>query len=124
MSVSKFILDGNTKPYSKSVSQKGKHASSIESRRFVWEHVIWPLILDKNSNCFTFMEYHFKRNKVCRDKSVSPSKIAGGIVSLLNKGILFRKENLYSIYYKLIPYMRKNTRLDYGIVLKVISSKK
>jgi hypothetical protein len=47
--------------YKKVSSDKGKHVSSTESLRFVWENVIWPLILDKNKNknYFTLKEYHF-----------------------------------------------------------------
>jgi hypothetical protein len=106
------------------VIKKGKHASSTESRRFVWDHVIWPLILDKNSNYFTLKEYHHKRNKVCKDKKVSKSKVAGGVVSLLNRGVLFHDKELYSIHYSLIPYMRKKAHLDYGMVSKEIGSKR
>jgi hypothetical protein len=42
----------------------------------------------------------------------------------LVKGILVREKNIYSIHYKLIPYMRKRVHLDYETVLKEIRSKK
>ncbi len=104
--------------------KKGKHASSTENRRLVWEYVIWPLILDVNKNYFTLQEYHVKRDKVCEEKNILPSKIAGGFVSLLVKGILIREKNIYSIHYKLIPYMRKKVNLDYGTVIREINTKK
>lgn len=104
--------------------RKGKYASTTENRRLVWEHVVWPLILDNDDTHFTLNEYHFKRNKVCRVKNISQSKIAGGIVSLLTKGVLIREGKIYSIHYKLVPYMRKRAYLSYGSVLKEISSKK
>lgn len=107
-----------------SIIRKGKHASSTENRRLVWEYVIWPLIIDLNKNYFTIQEYHIKRNRVCKDKNILPSKVAGGLVSLLVKGILTHEKKYYSIHYKLIPYMRKKVQLDYGTVLKEISSKK
>lgn len=133
-----FKCDGDinqkdTKPNKKNMSienyksqaeKKGKHASSTENRRLVWEHVIWPLILDVNRNYFTLKEYHIKRDKVCKEKNILPSRIAGGFVSLLVKGILIREKNIYSIHYKIIPYMRKRANLDYGTVIRETNTKK
>jgi hypothetical protein len=104
--------------------KKGKHASSTENRRLVWEYVIWPLVLDVNRNYFTLKEYHIRRDTVCQEKNILPSKIAGGFVSLLVKGILIREKNMYSIHYKLIPYMRKKVNLDYGTVIREVNTKK
>ncbi|WP_196818600.1 hypothetical protein [Candidatus Nitrosocosmicus oleophilus] len=104
--------------------KKGKHASSTENRRLVWEFVIWPLILEVNRNYFTLQEYHIKRDSICENKEILPSKVAGGFVSLLVKGILVREKNIYSIHYKLIPYMRKKVHLDYGTVIREINTKK
>ena len=104
--------------------KKGKHASSTENRRLVWEYVIWPLVLDVNRNYFTLKEYHIQRDTVCKERSIFPSKVAGGFVSLLVKGILIREKNIYSIHYKLIPYMRKKVNLDYGTVIREVNTKK
>lgn len=103
---------------------KGKHATSTQSRRWVWESVIWPLVLEVNKNYFTIKEYRIKRDMVCIDLDIPHSKVAGGLVSLLNKGILTQDNMHYSIHYKLIPYMRKRVKLDYGTVLREIYSKK
>ncbi len=105
-------------------NKKGKYASSTENRRIVWEYVIWPLILDLNKNYFTSKEYHKVRDKVSIEKNIPISKMAGGVTSLLVKGIINHDKKYYSIHYKLIPYMRKRVRLDYGTVLREISSKK
>jgi hypothetical protein len=110
--------------YKQKERRKGKHASSTENRRLVWEYVIWPLVLEVNRNYFTLQEYHIKRDCVCENKEILPSKIAGGFVSLLVKGILVREKNIYSIHYKLIPYMRKKVHLDYGTVIREINTKK
>jgi hypothetical protein len=104
--------------------EKGKHASSTENRRLVWEYVIWPLVLDVNRNYFTLKEYHMRRDTVCKEKNILPTKIAGGFVSLLVKGILIREKNIYSIHYKIIPYMRKKVNLDYGTVIRETNTKK
>ena len=104
--------------------KKGKHASSTENRRLVWEYVIWPLVLDVNRNYFTLKEYHTQRDTICKERNIFPSKVAGGFVSLLVKGILIREKNIYSIHYKLIPYMRKKVNLDYGTVIREVNTKK
>ena len=104
--------------------RKGKYASSTENRRLVWEYIIWPLILDLDKNYFTPDEYHKMRDRVSKEKNIPISKMAGGIVSLLVKGILTQDKKYYSIHYKLIPYFRKKVHLDYETVLKEIRSKK
>jgi hypothetical protein len=106
------------------VRRKGKHASSTENRRMVWENVVWPLVLEMNRSYFTLKEYHAKRDSFCKKTGVSPSKVAGGFVSLLVKGIIVRSKNMYSIHYRLIPYMRKKAELEYGLVTREIYTKR
>jgi hypothetical protein len=103
---------------------KGKHASSTENRRMVWENVVWPLVLDINRSYFTLKEYHLKRNEFCSTTGVPPSRVAGGFVSLLIKGIIARNKNIYSIHYRLIPYMRKRAHLEYGQVIREVNTKR
>jgi hypothetical protein len=45
-------------------------------------------------------------------------------VSLLVKGIIVRDKNIYSIHYRLIPYMRKKADLEYGLVTREIYTKR
>jgi hypothetical protein len=108
----------------KTARRKGKHAYSTENRRMVWENVVWPLILKVNRSYFTLKEYHAKRDEFCRLNNMRPSKVAGGFVSLLVKGILGREKNIYSIHYRLIPYMRKKVNLEYGLVIREINTKR
>jgi hypothetical protein len=103
---------------------KGKHASSTENRRMVWENVIWPLILGLNRSFFTLKEYQERRDHYCRLHRITPSRVAGGFVSLLVKGIVVREKEIYSIHYRLIPYMRKRAHLEYGQVIKEINTKR
>ncbi len=119
MTIEKHRYSANTQS-----NKKRKYASSTENRRSVWEYIIWPLILELNKNYFTPMVYHKMRDKVSIEKNIPISKMTGGIVSLLVKGILTQDKQYYSIHYKLIPYMKKKVNLDYGIVLREISSKK
>jgi len=105
-------------------SNKGKHASSTQNRRMVWENIIWPLILDVNRSYFTLNEYHLKRDNFCNNKKIESSKVAGGFVSLLVKGILIRQKSIYSIHYRLIPYMRKKVNLEYGHAIRETSTKR
>jgi hypothetical protein len=51
-------------------------------------------------------------------------KVAGGFVSLLVKGIIVRSKNMYSIHYRLIPYMRKKAELEYGLVTRETYTKR
>ena len=105
-------------------SDKGKHASSTQNRRMVWENIIWPLVLDVNRSYFTLQEYHSKRDKFCDNRMIQSSKVAGGFVSLLVKGILTRQKSIYSIHYRLIPYMRKKAYLEYGQAIRETSTKR
>ncbi|MDP9490025.1 MAG: hypothetical protein M3P28_07500 [Thermoproteota archaeon] len=105
-------------------SDKGKHASSTQNRRMVWENIIWPLVLDVNRSYFTLNEYHSKRDKFCDNRKIQSSKVAGGFVSLLVKGILTRQKSIYSIHYRLIPYMRKKAYLEYGQAIREASTKR
>jgi hypothetical protein len=104
--------------------KKGKHASSTQNRRTVWEGVIWPLVLEVNRSYFTLDEYHTKRDSFCMTNNIPQPRIAGGFVSLLVKGILTREKKIYSIHYRLIPYMRKKVNLEYGQVMREISTKR
>ena len=102
------------------IKGKGKHASSTENRRMVWEKIIWPLVLDVNRSYFSLKEYHIKRDEFCQTYKIRPSKVASGVISLTVKGILIREKNIFSIHYRLIPYMRKRVYLEYGLVLREI----
>ena len=97
---------------------KGRYAYSTDRRRLVWEDVMWPLIMDLEKSYFTLEEYQIKRNQVCNARNFIPRQISGGFVSLLHKGIIKHEEKLYSIHYKLIPYMKKRVMLDYGTALR------
>jgi hypothetical protein len=109
---------------SETLRRKGKHASSTQNRRMVWEGVIWPLILEVNRPYFTLDEYHSKRDNFCSTNNIPQPKVAGGFVSLLVKGILTREKKIYSIHYRLIPYMRKKVNLEYGLVMREINTKR
>lgn len=99
---------------------KGRYACSTDRRRLVWEDVMWPLIADLKKSYFTLKEYQTKRNEVCRNGNITPRQISGGFISLLHKGIIKHEEDLYSIHYRLVPYMKNKVNLDYGTVLREI----
>ncbi len=104
-------------------SQKGKYASATQNRRLVWEKVMWPLILEINNVSFTLGQYKKKRDEACKELGIPPSRVAGGFVSLLLKGILYKEKNLYSIHYRLIPYMRLKAECDYATAVREASTK-
>ena len=66
-------------------NKKGRHASTTERRRIVWEDVMWPLIRDLDKSYFTLEEYRIKRNEVCKNKNFLPKQISRGFISLLHK---------------------------------------
>jgi hypothetical protein len=105
------------------LEEKGKYASATQNRRLVWEKVMWPLILELNSVSFTMEQYKKKRNEVCKELNIPISRIAGGFVSLLLKGILYKEKDLYSIHYRLIPYMRLKADCDYAMAVRETSVK-
>lgn len=108
--------------------EKGKHAHSTHYRRLVWENIVWPLIIQVNRPYFTLEEYQCKRNEFCKINDIPVSKLSGGLVSLIIKGILKkdyeRRTWIYSIHYRLIPYMRKKTKLEYGLAVRESSGKR
>ena len=99
------------------LSDKGKYASATENRRFVWHEIVWPLILEINDVAFTLKQYQKKRDEVCNTKGVQVSTTSRGLVSLLQKGILVKENDLYSIHYRLIAYMRLKADCDYATAI-------
>ncbi len=105
------------------LSEKGKYASATENRRFVWAEVVWPLILELNDVAFTLKQYQKKRDEVCKEKNVDVTTTSRGLVSLMQKEILLKEEDLYSIHYRLIPYMRLKAKCDYATAIHEVRIK-
>jgi len=105
------------------LSEKGKYASATENRRFVWAEVVWPLILELNDVAFTLKQYQKKRDEVCTRKNIDVSTTSRGLVSLMQKEILLKENYLYSIHYRLIPYMRIKADCDYATAIHEVKIK-
>lgn len=105
------------------LSEKGKYASATQNRRFVWKKIVWPLILELNDVAFTLKQYQKKRDEVCKNDSSLTSATSRGLVSLVQKGILFKEKDLYSIHFRLIPYMRLKADCDYATALHEVRMK-
>lgn len=105
------------------MSEKGKYASGTQNRRFVWKEIAWPLILELNSVAFTLTQYQKKRDDVCEKLGVSFTVASRGLASLLQKNILYKENDLYSIHYRLIPYMRLKAECDYATAIREVRSK-
>ena len=95
------------------LSEKGKYASATENRRFVWKEIVWPLVIEHNSAEFTLMQYQKKRDETCTKYGISVNALSRGLASLLQKGIIIKENNMYSIHYRLIAYMRVKADCDY-----------
>ncbi len=105
------------------LSEKGKYASATENRRFVWAEVVWPLILEMNDVAFTLKQFRNKRDQVCKEKNVTLSIPSRGLVSLMQKGILLKEGEIYSIHFKLIPYMRLRAECNYATAIHEVRIK-
>ncbi len=105
------------------LSEKGKYATSTENRRFVWAEVVWPLILELNDVAFTLKQYQKKRDEVCMGKNINVSITSRGLVSLMQKEILLKEDHLYSIHFRLIPYMRLKANCDYATAIHEVRIK-
>jgi len=105
------------------LSEKGKYASATENRRFVWTEIVWPLILELNDVAFTLKQYQKKRDEVNKSKKMDISSTSRGLVSLMQKEILLKEDHLYSIHYRLIPYMRLKAKCDYATAIHEVRIK-
>ncbi|QLH04197.1 hypothetical protein C5F49_01885 [Nitrosopumilus oxyclinae] len=105
------------------MSEKGKYASATENRRWVWSEIIWPLILQINDVAFTLKQFQEKREKVCIEKNISINIPSRGLVSLMQKGIIRKEGKLYSIHYRLIPYMRLKADCNYATAIHEVRLK-
>ena len=105
------------------LSEKGKYATATENRRFVWAEIIWPLILELNDVAFTLKQYQKKRDEVCMEKNVNISTTSRGLVSLMQKEILLKENHLYSIHFRLIPYMRLKADCNYATAIHEVRIK-
>ncbi len=105
------------------LSEKGKHASATENRRFVWAEIIWPLILEINDVAFSLKQFQNKRERVCRERNISISIPSRGLVSLMKRGILLKEGDIYSIHFKLIPYMRLRAECNYATAIHEVRIK-
>ena len=100
--------------------EKGKYATATDHRRFVWSEIVWPLILEINDVAFSLEQYQNRRDKVCNIQNVSKTMISRGLASLIQKGILLKENNLYSIHYRIIAYMRLKSDCDYATAIHEI----
>lgn len=105
------------------LSEKGKYASATENRRFVWTEIIWPLILEINDVAFSLKQYQRKRDQVCEKNNVKTTATSRGLVSLMQKGILLKEDDIYSIHFRLIPYMRLKAKCDYATAIHEVKIK-
>ena len=99
------------------LSEKGKYASATENRRFVWKEIIWPLILEVNDVSFSIKQYQRKRDEICKKFNISITSLSRGLASVIQKELLLKENQSYSIHYRLIPYMRLKADCDYGTAI-------
>ena len=99
------------------LSGKGKYAAATQNRRVVWEKIVWPLILEIDDIEFSVKQYQKKRDQISQKNNLKISAISRGLASLLQKGMLLKENNIYSIHYRLIAYMRLKANCDYATAI-------
>ena len=99
------------------LSEKGKYATATQNRRTVWENIVWPIILEIDDVSFSLKQYQKKRDETCQKNNLKISETSRGLASLLQKGILIKENNMYSIHYRLIAYMRVKAECDYATAI-------
>ena len=95
------------------LSEKGKYATATQNRRIVWGKIIWPLILEIDDIAFSVKQYQKKRDDVCYKNNFKILELSRGLASLLQKGVIIKEDNMYSIHYRLIAYMRLKADCNY-----------
>ena len=103
--------------------EKGKYATSTQNRRIVWHKIIWPLILELDDVVFSLKQYQKRRDEICDKDNLKISEMSRGLVSLLQKGIILKEGGMYSIHYRLIPYMRVKAECDYSTAMNEVRMK-
>ncbi len=103
--------------------EKGKYATSTQNRRIVWHKIIWPLILELDDVVFSLKQYQKKRDEICNKDNLKISEMSRGLVSLLQKGVILKENDMYSIHYRLIPYMRVKAECDYSTAMNEVRMK-
>jgi len=103
--------------------EKGKYATSTQNRRIVWHKIIWPLILELDDVVFSLKQYQKKRDEICNKDNLKISEMSRGLVSLLQKGIILKESDMYSIHYRFIPYMRVKAECDYSTAMNEVRMK-
>ena len=99
------------------LSEKGKYAAATQNRRMVWEKIVWPLILEIDYVAFSLKRYQKKRDEVCNKNNFKISQMSRGLASLIQKGVIIKEDNMYSIHYRLIAYMRLKASCDYATAM-------
>ena len=55
---------------------------------------------------FSLKQFQKKRDQICDEKNISIMFHQEDLVSLMQKGIIRKEGEIYSIHFRLIPYMR------------------
>ena len=108
------------------MAERGRHASGTDIRRHVWSELVWPLVLEVGDAVFTKEQYRDKRDRVVAagGPNATVHRLSRGLASLLQKGIIYRENDLYCIHYRLIPYMRLGAVCDYGTAVHEVKLRK
>jgi hypothetical protein len=103
----------------------GRSAATTMKRKIVWEEIIWPLVLEKQVEYFTWEDY----KKRCLeyydvdDLKIIYFKVLGPLSSLVQRGIITKQNTSYLINHKLRQYLRLCKKVSYGLAARISTTK-
>lgn len=103
----------------------GRSAVTTMKRKILWEEIIWPLVLEKQTEYFTWEDY----KKRCLeyydvgDFKIIFFKVLGPLTSLVERGIITKQKTSYLINHELRPYLRLCKKVSYGLAARISTTK-
>ena len=65
-------------------------------------------------------QYQKKRDDICKKFNIPITTLSRGLASLIQKELLLKENQNYSIHYRLIAYMRLKSECDYATTIHEI----
>ena len=95
----------------------GQIASTTMKRKLVWEEIIWPLVLENKTPNFTWVEYKNRCVEYYKvdEFSIIRFRVLGPLLSLIEKGIIKKRENDYAIVHSLRQRLKLCKKVSYGL---------
>lgn len=86
-------------------------------RKLVWEEIIWPMVLENKTPNFTWEEYKNRCVEYYKvdEFSIIRFRVFGPLLSLIEKGIIRKRESDYAIVDTLRQHLKLCRKVSYGL---------